>query len=201
MYKSFLKPVLDRLLAAILLFLCLPLFLIISSALALELKGSPFFRQARPGKNGKIFHIIKFKSMNEKKNKQGELLPDIERLTKLGAIVRKFSLDEIPQLINVMLGQMSFIGPRPLLVEYLDIYTKNEKRRHNVLPGITGWAQVNGRNAISWKQKFSYDLEYVDNISLRFDIRIVLQTLVKVLKRDGVNVSATQTMEKYNGRN
>lgn len=201
MYKLFFKPLLDRLLALLLLILSFPLLLLISFLLCLELRGNPFFVQPRPGKHGKVFKIIKFKTMRDTRGSDGELLPDFERLTKAGAWVRKLSLDEIPQLLNVLFGEMSFIGPRPLLVEYLDVYTENEKRRHDVLPGITGWAQINGRNAISWKQKFSYDLEYVDNLSFGFDVKVVFKTIHKVLARDGVNASSNQTMDKYNGHN
>ena len=201
MYRHYLKPLLDRLFAFILLVILTPVWVGVSVILFIELKGSPFFTQARPGYQGKIFYIFKFKTMTDEKNENGELLPDFERLTRIGHIVRKLSLDEVPQLLNVIRGEMSFIGPRPLLVEYLDIYTEEEKRRHDVLPGITGWAQINGRNTISWKEKFTYDLEYVNNLSATFDLNVILKTIKKVMIREGVDASSAQTMDKYNGHN
>jgi len=164
-------------------------------------QGQPFFFQARPGKNGKIFRIIKFKTMNDKKDLQGNLLSDAERLTIIGKFVRKTSLDEIPQLLNVIKGDMSLIGPRPLLVSYLPLYDEKQKRRHDVRPGITGWAQVNGRNAISWQQKFEYDVWYVENISLRLDIKILFMTILKVFKSEGINAGTSATMEIFTGNN
>ena len=158
-----------------------------------------FFIQKRPGKNGKIFNIIKFKTMNDKRAKNGKLLSDYERLTPVGKAFRKTSLDEIPQLINVLKGDMSLIGPRPLLPEYLELYNDDQKRRHHVKPGITGWAQVNGRNALSWNEKFSYDIEYVENVSPSLDAKIVMVTLQKVLKKHGVNANNYMTMESFKG--
>ena len=162
-------------------------------------KGKPFFLQTRPGKNEKLFNVIKFKTMIDERDSDGELLPDVLRLTKIGKMVRKTSLDEMPQLINVLIGDMSLVGPRPLLVQYLPLYNAEQKRRHEVRPGITGWAQVNGRNAISWKQKFEYDIWYVDNISFSLDIKILWMTLMKVIKSEGINQHGETTMEYFKG--
>lgn len=161
--------------------------------------GKPFFFQQRPGKNEKIFKVIKFRSMNDKKDKGGNLLPDAERLTKAGSFVRKTSLDEIPQLINVLKGDMSLIGPRPLLVQYLHLYNNTQKRRHEVRPGVTGWAQVNGRNAISWAKKFEYDVWYVDHLSFALDIKILFLTIKKVFVREGISQEGQATMEFFKG--
>jgi lipopolysaccharide/colanic/teichoic acid biosynthesis glycosyltransferase len=158
-----------------------------------------FFFQERPGKNEKIFKVIKFKTMNDRKDASGNLLPDAQRLTKVGKFVRSTSLDEIPQLLNVIKGDMSLIGPRPLLVQYLPLYNETQRRRHEVRPGITGWAQVNGRNAISWAQKFAYDVWYVDNVSLSLDIKILIKTILKVFKRDGISSGTSATMEYFKG--
>ena len=163
--------------------------------------GNPFFFQLRPGKNGAIFKIIKFKTMNDKKDVYGDLLPDSQRLTRIGSVVRKTSLDEIPQLINVLKGEMSLLGPRPLLPQYLQLYSDFQKQRHNVKPGITGWAQVNGRNAISWQQKFELDVWYVHNISLLLDFKIILLTIKKVCIREGVNSIGQVTTEAFTGNN
>lgn len=168
-------------------------------ALFLVNDGKPFFFQSRPGKGGKIFKIIKFKTMNDRKDSNGDLLPDSKRLTKIGALVRKTSLDELPQLLNVLIGDMSLVGPRPLLIEYLPLYNFEQGRRHNVRPGITGWAQVNGRNAISWNEKFNLDVWYVDNLSFNLDLKILLLTFKKVFKSEGINASANVTMEKFTG--
>jgi lipopolysaccharide/colanic/teichoic acid biosynthesis glycosyltransferase len=162
-------------------------------------RGNPFFFQSRPGKNEKIFKVIKFKTMNDRKNKDGNLLPDAQRLTATGKFIRKTSLDEIPQLLNVIKGDMSIIGPRPLLVEYLTLYNPTQKRRHEVKPGITGWAQVNGRNAISWEQKFDYDVWYVDHISFFLDVKIFFLTIRKVFISEGINSQTAATMEKFEG--
>lgn len=199
MYKNILKPFIDFFVAFISLILLSPLFLLIAVLLMISNKGNPFFVQKRPGKNEKIFNIIKFKTMNDRKTKDGRLLSDYRRLTFFGKIVRKTSLDEIPQLINVLKGEMSLIGPRPLLPEYLELYNEEQKKRHNVKPGITGWAQVNGRNALSWEEKFKYDVEYVENISAKMDAKIVLVTIEKVLKRHGVNANNYMTMEAFKG--
>jgi undecaprenyl phosphate N,N'-diacetylbacillosamine 1-phosphate transferase len=186
--------------AAILGFICvLPIFSVVSLLLAVANRGSIFFIQARPGRGGHIFNIIKFKTMNNQKDTSGQLLPDSVRLTPVGRFVRKTSLDEIPQLLNVIKGDMSLIGPRPLLVEYLPIYTDEQARRHEMRPGITGWAQVNGRNAIDWDEKFRLDVWYVDNISFALDLRILLLTVKKVLRSDGISQAGQATMEKFNG--
>jgi undecaprenyl phosphate N,N'-diacetylbacillosamine 1-phosphate transferase len=199
MYKSLFKGLLDFCIALIGLLLLCPLFVIVTICLYFANQGSPFFYQLRPGKNQKIFKIIKFKTMNDKKDKVGNLLPDVERLTKIGIFVRKTSLDEIPQLINVIRGDMSLIGPRPILTEYLPLYNEFQNRRHEVKPGITGWAQVNGRNAISWKQKFEYDVWYIDNISLKLDFRIVFLTLKKVFFRENISQEGQVTMKAFKG--
>ncbi len=200
MYKAFVKPFFDILSAAIGLVVLSPLLIIVTVLLTLANNGKPFFFQLRPGKNGKIFKIVKFKTMNDKKDKEGKLLPDAERLTKIGAFVRKTSLDEIPQLINVVLGDMSVVGPRPLLTNYMHLYNEFQNRRHEVKPGITGWAQVNGRNAISWDQKFAYDVWYVDNISFTLDVKILLKTIIKVIKSDGINSADAATIEPFDGK-
>lgn len=200
MYKAFVKPFFDILSAAIGLVVLSPLLIVITVLLTLANNGKPFFFQLRPGKNGKIFKIVKFKTMNDKKDNDGKLLPDAERLTKIGAFVRKTSLDEIPQLINVVLGDMSVVGPRPLLTNYMHLYNEFQNRRHEVKPGITGWAQVNGRNAISWDQKFAYDVWYVDNISFTLDVKILLKTIIKVIKSDGINSADAATIEPFDGK-
>ncbi len=164
-------------------------------------KGTPFFLQSRPGKNEKIFKIVKFKTMNSLRGENGELLPDKDRLTSIGKFVRKYSLDEIPQLFNVLIGDMSLIGPRPLIIEYLPIYNETQKKRHNVKPGITGWAQINGRNSITWQKKFELDVWYVDNINFILDIKIFVKTFIKVLQKKDVNLSNDLTSEYFNGKN
>ncbi len=180
MYRYFLKRVFDFIVALVLLIFLSPLFLVTMIALWVVNRGNPFFIQRRPGKDGKIFNIIKFKTMSDRRDAEENLLPDAERLTKTGRIVRKTSLDEIPQLLNVIKGDMSLIGPRPLLEEYLPLYNMAQARRHEVRPGITGWAQVNGRNAISWEEKFKLDVWYVDNLSFSIDIMVLLKTIKKV---------------------
>lgn len=199
MYKFFFKRILDFSCAIIGLLLLSPLFLIVTIGLYFANQGKPFFFQLRPGKNGKIFKIIKFKTMNDKKDIVGNLLSDDQRLTKIGKFVRKTSLDEIPQLLNVVKGDMSSIGPRPLLPEYLPLYDDVQKRRHEVKPGITGWAQVNGRNAISWQQKFEYDVWYVENVNFFLDIKILFLTLKKVFKSEGINANGSVTTEVFKG--
>lgn len=199
MYRKAIKPLSDFLIAGTLLFLLLPVFLVITILLVFNNKGNPFFVQKRPGKNGVIFHIIKFKSMNDKKCENGVLLSDYQRLTFMGKVVRKTSLDELPQLINVLKGEMSLIGPRPLLPEYLELYNDEQKKRHFVKPGITGWAQVNGRNALSWEEKFQFDVEYVNKLSAQLDAKIVFITLEKVVKRNGVNANNYMTMDAFKG--
>ena len=199
MYKHFLKRIIDLIIALLLLALLSPVILLIMILLPVATGGSPFFFQARPGKNGKLFRLVKFKSMNEKKDASGNLLPDAERFTVMGLFLRKTSLDELPQLLNVVKGDMSLVGPRPLLVEYLPLYSNFQARRHEVLPGITGWAQVNGRNAIGWKEKFEYDVWYIDHISFALDLKILLRTVKKVFRKEGVNSATHVTMEKFSG--
>ena len=179
--------------------LLLPVFLILTIYLLVSNKGKPFFFQKRPGKDEHIFAIIKFKSMNDKKDAEGNLLPYDKRITKVGGFIRKYSLDEIPQLINVIKGDMSIVGPRPLLIEYLSIYNNEQKKRHNVKPGITGWAQVNGRNAISWEQKFLLDIYYVNNVSFLLDLKILLRTVKKVIKSEDVNNTENLDMPLFTG--
>lgn len=200
MYKASFKRLIDFFVAFIGLMLLLPIFLFLILFLAIANDGKPFFVQKRPGKNGKIFSIIKFKTMNDRRGVNGILLPDSERLTTIGSFVRKTSLDEMPQLLNVILGDMSLVGPRPLLPQYMNLYSDYQNRRHEVKPGITGWAQVNGRNAISWKKKFEYDVWYVENISFFLDSKILFLTFLKVLKSEGINAANAATIEPFNGR-
>ncbi len=199
LYRDFIKAIADLLIAAVGFILLSPVFFALCIILAIVNKGSPFFLQSRPGKSDKIFKIIKFKTMNDKRDAHGDLLPDDKRLTAVGKFVRRTSLDEIPQLINVILGQMSLVGPRPLLPEYVDLYTPHQRRRHEVRPGITGWAQVNGRNAISWEQKFDLDVWYVDNQSFKLDFIILLRTIKKVFKREGINMAGQATTTRFTG--
>jgi lipopolysaccharide/colanic/teichoic acid biosynthesis glycosyltransferase len=199
MYKTVFKRAFDFLVALLGLVVLTPVFVIVTIGLYLVNQGQPFFFQLRPGKNGVIFKIIKFKTMNDKKDFNGDLLSDEKRLTKIGIFVRKTSLDEIPQLINVIKGDMSLIGPRPLLPEYLPLYNEIQSRRHELKPGITGWAQVNGRNAISWKQKFEYDVWYVDNISFLLDVKILFLTVKKVFKSEGISQVGEVTMQNFKG--
>ncbi|MBS9768364.1 MAG: sugar transferase [Flavobacteriaceae bacterium] len=199
MYKNYIKRLLDFTLSLIGFIMLLPIFLIVTLFLAIANEGKPFFFQVRPGKNEKLFKIIKFKTMNDKKDEQGNLLPDAERLTKVGVFVRKTSLDEIPQLLNVIKGDMSLIGPRPLLPQYLPLYNDEQRKRHNVRPGITGWAQINGRNAISWQQKFDYDVWYVENVSFILDVKILLLTVKKVFVSEGISQEGQATMEEFKG--
>lgn len=201
MYKSLFKRLIDFLSALIGLLLLSPIFLIVMIGLFIANQGKPFFFQPRPGKEGRIFKIVKFKTMNDRKGEDGELLSDAERLTPVGSFVRKTSLDEIPQLINVLKGDMSLIGPRPLLVQYLPLYNEHQARRHEVRPGITGWAQVNGRNAISWEQKFEYDVWYVDNISFGIDVKIFFLTIKKVFVSEGISQEGQATAEPFKGNN
>jgi len=201
MYKLFFKNMMDFVVALIGLFLLSPVLIIVTVGLYFANNGKPFFFQLRPGKNEKLFKIIKFKTMNEKKDTAGMLLSDAERLTTIGQFVRKTSLDEIPQLLNVLKGDMSLIGPRPLLPQYLPLYSEEQKKRHNIKPGITGWAQVNGRNAISWEQKFEYDVWYVTQLSFLLDVKIVLMTVKKVFVREGISQEGQVTMEFFKGTN
>jgi len=200
MYKIFFKRIIDFTLSLLGFIIISPVFLLLWVWLSIANRGAgAFFSQERPGKNEKIFRVIKFKTMNDQRDTSGKLLPDAQRLTKVGKFVRSTSLDEIPQLLNVIKGDMSLIGPRPLLVQYLPLYNETQRRRHEVRPGITGWAQVNGRNAISWQQKFDYDVWYVDNVSLSLDCKILLKTIQKVFKRDGINSNTSATMEAFKG--
>jgi lipopolysaccharide/colanic/teichoic acid biosynthesis glycosyltransferase len=199
MYKLFFKRVIDFLVSLTVFILLFPVLLIVTLLLTFANNGKPFFFQLRPGKNEKLFKIIKFKTMNDKKDSDGNLLLDAYRLTKIGLFVRKTSLDELPQLINVLNGEMSLVGPRPLLPQYLPLYTSFQNRRHDVKPGITGWAQVKGRNAISWQHKFDYDVWYVDKISFILDVKIMLLTLKKVFKSEGINNEGKNTTEAFKG--
>ena len=198
-YIHFIKQLADFIIATIVFLVLSPLFIFLVIRLYLSNDGKPFFFQRRPGKGGKIFKVLKFKTMNDKKDKDGNLLPDADRITPLGSFIRRTSLDEIPQLLNVIKGDMSLVGPRPLLEEYLPRYSEAQMRRHDVKPGITGWAQINGRNAISWKQKFEYDTWYVAHISFVLDIRILLLTIKKLIKPEGISSATSATMEKFMG--
>lgn len=202
MYRNGLKRFFDFLISLLGILLVSPLLLITTGVLLYANKGAgAFFTQARPGKKGKIFKVVKFKTMTDERDEHGKLLPDAERLTKIGRFVRSVSLDELPQLINVLKGDMSLIGPRPLLPKYLSLYSPEQARRHEVRPGITGWAQVNGRNDISWKRKFELDIWYVDHLSLFLDLRIVFMTLKKVIIREGINKSGVATTVPFDGNN
>ena len=202
MYKHFLKPLLDFLLVSFVLLLIWPILLLITLWLHFANRGAgAFFFQERPGKDGKIFKVIKFKTMTDERDAEGNLLPDAERLTKVGRFVRSTSIDELPQLINVLKGNMALIGPRPLLPQYLPLYSKEQARRHEVRPGITGWAQVNGRNAISWTKKFELDVWYVDHCSFLLDAKIFFLTIKKVFVREGISQEGQATMEVFNGNN
>jgi lipopolysaccharide/colanic/teichoic acid biosynthesis glycosyltransferase len=198
-YVSFLKPVFDFIAALLGLIVASPFIFFISVWLAIVNKRSPYYLQRRPGKDGKIFKLIKFRTMADKFDDKGNLLPDRQRITKAGHVVRSLSMDELPQLINVLKGDMSLVGPRPLLEKYLPLYNDFQARRHEVKPGITGWTQVNGRNALSWEQKFEKDVWYVDHISLLLDLKILLKTVQKVVKREGVYSSAQNTMTPFKG--
>ena len=201
MYRSFIKPGFDFCFAFLIICITLPLFFILGFLLFLQNSGTPFFSQVRPGLKEKLFTIYKLKTMRDIRDDQGVLLPDNQRITPLGKIIRKLSLDELPQFWNVLKGDMSFVGPRPLLPEYLPLYNKKQKNRHNLKPGITGWAQVKGRNTISWQQKFEYDLWYIENQSFILDLKILLFTVGKIFKTQEVNASGLNTMERFNGNN
>lgn len=201
MYPKIFKPLFDFFFALAGLIILSPLFLIVTVLLSFANKGNPFFVQERPGKKERIFKIVKFRTMTNERDASGNLLPDEKRLTRIGKLVRKTSLDEIPQLVNVFLGDMSLIGPRPLLPQYLKIYNERQKKRHEVRPGITGWAQVNGRNAISWKQKLEYDAWYVENLTFAVDIKILLLTIKKVILSEDINTADMATTEPFNGNN
>ncbi|MBR1964511.1 MAG: sugar transferase [Muribaculaceae bacterium] len=201
MYSKFVKRGLDVIFSGIALLCFCPIILVLIAILMIANKYSAFFVQERPGKDGKIFKLVKFKTMTDKTDSDGNLLPDDKRLTKIGAFIRSTSLDELPQLWNVLKGDMSLIGPRPLLIQYLPLYSSEQARRHEVKPGITGWAQINGRNAITWKQKFEYDVWYVDNISFALDLKILWLTFKKVVARENINSATSATMEYFNGNN
>ncbi|MBO3097902.1 sugar transferase [Gelidibacter pelagius] len=198
-YSIFIKRIFDFLAAFVGLILISPIFIMLIVSLFILNNGKPFFYQRRTGKNGTLFTIIKFKTMNDKTDKNGELLPALERVTKIGNLCRKLSLDELPQLINILKGDMSLIGPRPLLPQYLQYYNARQNRRHEVLPGITGWAQVNGRNTISWEQKFEYDVYYVEHQSFSLDLKILIKTIDKVINRKDINNSETIDMPEFLG--
>jgi lipopolysaccharide/colanic/teichoic acid biosynthesis glycosyltransferase len=200
MYISFFKPLIDFLLSSLLILFMSPLILIIYITVFLIIGRPVIFTQLRPGKNEKIFKLFKFRTMSDKRDSFGELLSDSERLTKLGLFLRKTSLDELPQLFNVLKGDLSLIGPRPLLIEYLSHYNKVQKKRHNVKPGITGWAQVNGRNVISWEEKFDLDAFYVDNLSFLLDLKILVKTIIKVFQGSDIYSGNGHTMEKFEGK-
>ena len=202
MYKNFFKRVIDFTIVFIAILIIWPLLLLVTIWLHFANKGAgAFFTQERPGKNGKIFKVIKFKTMTDERDENGKLLPDAQRLTKVGKFVRSTSIDELPQLINVLKGDMALIGPRPLLVKYLPLYSEEQSRRHEVRPGMTGWAQCNGRNAISWTKKFELDVWYVDHCTLWTDIKIIWITIMKVLKRADISQEGQATMEAFNGNN
>lgn len=201
MYKKYIKSILDFSIAFVGFLILLPVVLTITLVLAIINNGKPFFFQTRPGKNEKLFNIVKFKTMNDKKDENGQLLPDENRITFLGKILRKTSLDELPQLINVLKGDMSLIGPRPLLVEYLSLYSNEQRKRQNVKPGITGWAQINGRNLITWKKKLEYDVWYVNNISFALDLKILYRTIFKVIKSENIYSGSKISMNRFNGKN
>lgn len=201
MYRNVIKRLMDLTFAILMFILLSPVFIVVMLLLLVVNDGKPFFIQKRPGKDEKIFKIIKFKTMNDRKDMKGNLLPDDVRLTTVGSFVRKTSLDEIPQFINVIKGDMSFIGPRPLLVHYLDLYNDEQKLRHTVRPGITGWAQVNGRNTITWTKKFELDIYYVKNLSFILDLKIIVKTIRKVLLREGVSQEGQATVQAFNGHN
>ncbi|WP_264522030.1 sugar transferase [Flavobacterium sp. N1994] len=201
MYRLFLKRFLDILVAAIGLIVASPILIVVFCILGFQNKGSIFFFQERPGFKQKAFKIVKLKTMTDEKDADGKLLPDNQRITKAGKIIRRLSIDELPQLVNVLKGDMSLIGPRPLLFKYIPLYSEEQLRRHDVRPGITGWAQVNGRNSISWKQKFDFDIYYVDHLSLGLDIKILWLTFIKVIRTEGVNQSTDRPMQPFNGNN
>ena len=201
MYINFIKPLFDLVVSTLILLIASPIFLIVVLILYFVNDGKIWFTQERPGKNGKIFSVIKFRTMTDDRGVDGNLLPDEKRLSGIGKLIRKTSLDELPQLLNVLGGHMSLVGPRPLLKEYLPLYNETQQRRHEVKPGITGWAQVNGRNTVLWPQKFAYDVWYVDHISFWLDIKILFLTVMKVFKAEGISSSTSVTMEKFHGNN
>lgn len=202
MYISYIKRFCDIFLSSSALLCILPCIIFLWIWLTFANKGAgALFFQERPGKDGKTFKVVKFKTMTDERDENGNLLPDEDRLTKVGKFVRSTSLDELPQLWNILKGEMSFIGPRPLLPEYLPLYSPEQARRHNVRPGLSGWAQINGRNSISWKQRFEYDVWYVDNISFKLDLKIFFLSIKKAFVREGINSATSATMEDFNGHN
>jgi len=201
MYKFFFKRIIDFLLSILALVFFSPIILTAGIVLFRQNKGNVFFFQERPGFKQNKFNIIKFKTMTDEKDEKDKLLPDVQRITTAGKIIRKLSIDELPQLWNVLKGEMSLVGPRPLLFKYIPLYSEQQLRRHDVRPGITGWAQVNGRNSISWTQKFSLDIEYVDNLSFVMDLKILFLTVKKVIIREGVNQSNERPMQPFDGTN
>jgi len=201
MYRSFFKYFIDFTAALLGFIVISPIFVLVMICLLIANSGKPFFFQSRPGKNARIFRVIKFKTMNDKEDKEGNLLPDAARLTPVGKFVRMISLDEIPQLINVLKGDMSLVGPRPLMPKYVPLYSPEQFRRHEVRPGITGWAQINGRNNISWKQKFEYDVWYVDHLSFALDVKIFFLTIKKVFVREGISKEGMATTDPFDGTN
>ena len=201
MYRLFFKRVLDIIISIVVLLITSPIVVIVFCILGFQNKGNVFFFQDRPGFHQKAFRIIKFKTMTDAKDVDGKLFPDNQRITKAGKIIRRLSIDELPQLLNVIKGDMSLIGPRPLLFKYIPLYSAEQLRRHDVRPGITGWAQVNGRNSISWKQKFDFDIFYVDNLSFVLDIKILWKTFIKVIRTEGINQTLDKPMQPFDGKN
>ena len=199
MYRKYIKRLLDFILSLVALIILSPVLLITALLVRIKLGSPVIFKQKRPGLNGKIFTLYKFRTMTDKKDEEGNLLPDSERLTKFGKLLRSTSLDELPELINILKGDMSIVGPRPLLVEYLELYNEEQKHRHDVRPGLTGLAQVSGRNSITWEEKFKEDIRYINNISLILDIKIIIKTIIKVFKREGISQEGNETMEKFKG--
>lgn len=197
-YRKYFKRILDIIISLILLIIFAPVLLLVC-LLLITTQRKVFYIQSRPGRGGKVFHLIKFKTMTDQTDENGKLLPDKDRMTRLGKWLRATSLDELPQLFNVIKGDMSLVGPRPLLLKYLPLYNSRQARRHDVRPGITGWAQVNGRNAISWQERFEYDVFYVENMSFLLDLKIIWLTLIKVIKREGINSDKNTTMEPFKG--
>ena len=200
MYAKYLKRVLDFTLSLLALLVLSPVLLTLTAVGAIAMKGNPFFTQLRPGKNEKIFRLIKFRTMTNKRDENGDLLPDEARLIPYGKFLRATSLDELPELLNILKGDMSIVGPRPLLVKYLPLYNEEQRHRHDVRPGLTGLAQVNGRNAVSWEERFGWDIRYLENITFSGDIKIIWKTVMTVLKRDGISSATSETMEEFTGQ-
>jgi len=198
-YRRYFKRPIDFVLSLVAITILSPILLLIALLVRIKLGSPVIFKQQRPGMNEKIFTLYKFRTMTDERDEKGELLPDEMRLTDFGKFLRASSLDELPELFNILKGDMSIVGPRPLLIEYLPLYNAHQRRRHEVRPGLTGWAQVNGRNAISWEEKFNYDVEYVDNLSFFLDVKIIFLTIMKVLKREGINQEGRATMEPFRG--